>query len=167
MTRPARCGTGHLGSKGSLSPRCQRAKVGTITGGKPAGRRLVWAPGPGRRPGRQRPARVRVGEPSCKDKYDGSDPPDWPRQWSKRGGSLPSFPSPLARLGSSGLARKTRTGPAITGKVGCDPHAPIFVIHPPLTGSQIACPAPCPAPCHGTARNGPDSLQRKHPPRLG
>ena len=90
-----------------------RAKVRTIPGGEPAGGRPVCAPRPGRRPGRHRPARVRSGEPSCKDKYDGSDPPHrLTAPAVKKGGSLPSSPPPLARIGRAGLGRKT---PITTG----------------------------------------------------
>ena len=50
---------------------------------------------------------------------------------AQRGGSLPSFPSPLTRIGSDGLGRKTRTA---TGKHGRGDVAPppLFLWHPPL-----------------------------------
>ena len=160
VTRPPRCGTVHLGSKGSLSPRCPRAKVGTIDGGKPAGRRLVCAPGTGRRPGRQRPAHVRVWE---RINTDGSDPPrSTDRVSGQKGGVAPVSPVPLARHVSSGLARKTRTKPAKKGKVGLDAPPPDFLTPPPLTASRFACPAPC----HGTSPKRAGFPSSKYPHRL-
>ena len=68
----------------------------------------------------------------------------------KNGGSLPSSPSPLARLVSSGLGRKTRTGTAINGRVVCHTPYSFFATPPPVSAWHFACPAPC----HGTGTNG-------------
>ena len=68
----------------------------------------------------------------------------------KNGGSLPSSHSPLARLVSSGLGRKTRTGTANNGRVVCHTPPSLIATPPPVSAWHFDCPAPCPAPCHGT-----------------
>ena len=55
----------------------------------------------------------------------------------KKGGSLPSSPSPLARLWSSGLGRKTRTRTAKNGRVVCHT-PPLLLPHPPLCPRGIS-----------------------------
>ena len=120
-----------------------------------------------------RPARVRAGEPSRRDTYGRERPPrrgvGVPHQVPhlvphpphrltapavKKGGSLPSSPSPLARLVSSGLGRKTRTRTAKNGRVVCHTPPSLIATPPPVSAWHFACPAPCPAPCHGTGING-------------
>ena len=79
----------------------------------------------------------------------------------KKGGSLPSSPSPLARLVSSGLGRKTRTGTAKNGRVVCHTPPSLIATPPPVSAWHFDCPAPCPAPCPGTARKMRSALARQ------
>ena len=44
---------------------------------------------------------------------------------------------------------------------GVIPPLSYFVIPPPLTESQIACPVACPAPCHGTGQTPGGALGRR------
>ena len=112
-----------------------------------------------------RPARARAGEPSRRDTYGRERPPPGgggcatpgatpPHRLTapavKKGGSLPSRPSPLARLVSSGLGRKTRTGTAKNGRVVCHTPPSLFATPPPVSAWHVACPAPC----HGTGTHG-------------
>ena len=71
----------------------------------------------------------------------------------KKGGSLPSNPSPLARLGSSGLARKNRTKAGRKWMAGClhPPHC--FVYTPPSDRVNNSLPPTLP---RALPRNGPD-----------
>ena len=64
--------------------------------------------------------RKRSWEPSRRDKYGRERPPRLTAPAVKKGGSLPSNPSPLARLGLSGLAPKARVKPAGRGVVSVD-----------------------------------------------
>ena len=56
---------------------------------------------------------------------------------AKKEGSLPSFPSPLARLGSAGLSRKNPRATAEMGSVVCCT-PPLFLLHPPLCRCNIS-----------------------------
>ena len=131
--------------------------------------------------GRQEPAAASrlVVRPACgpgslpaRMHEDGSDPPTAagasdtvpdtgpdtpalaePRQRSKRGGSLPSFPSPLARFGSSGPGRKTRTATAKNGSGGPDIPTTVFLTPLPICASDCARPRTRP-PLR--PRRGPD-----------
>ena len=71
----------------------------------------------------------------------------------KKGGSLPYNPSPLARLGLSGLAPKARTKPAKNGRVGPDTPPHCFPDTPPHV--RVRFLLPCALPC-ALPRNGPD-----------
>ena len=73
------------------------------------------------------------------------------------GGRLPSSPSPLARLVSSGLVRKTRTGTAKNGRVVCHTPPSLIATPPPASAWHFACPAPCPE----TARKMRSALARQ------
>ena len=84
----------------------------------------------------------------------------------KKGGSLPSNPSPLARLGLSGLASKARTKPAGRGAVSVDTPPLDLLTPPPTSASTKPCPAPCPAPCHGTSPKRAGFPSSKYPHRL-
>ncbi len=108
-----------------------------------------------------RPARVRAGEPSCKDTYRRERPPrrrgggltrcltPWltpplrrAAPAAQKGGSLPSRPSPLARFGSAGLRTKSRTTTATNGRGGCDTPPAVFGTPPPVSVSDFARPRP-------------------------
>ncbi len=102
----------------------------------------------------RRPARVRAGEPSRRDTHRRERPPrrrggadtvpdtvaDTPpspcRASGTKGGSLPSFPSPLARFGSAGRRTKRRTTTAKNGRGDVTPPPAVFGT-PPLCPCQI------------------------------
>ncbi len=81
--------------------------------------------------------------PSRRDTYtDGSDPPRRrgggltpplrrAAPAAQTGGSLPSFPSPLARFGSAGLRTTSRTTTAKNGRGGWDTPPAVFGTPPP------------------------------------
>ena len=69
----------------------------------------------------------------------------------KNGGSLPSNPSPLARLGLSGLAPKARTKPAVYA-VGWW-YTPPSVFGTPPPHVRVPFRLPCALPC-ALPRNG-------------
>ena len=73
----------------------------------------------------------------------------------KRGGSLPSSPSPLARFGSSGPGRKTRTATAKNGSGGPDTPATVFLTPLPICASDCARPRTRP-PLRPRRGPGPD-----------
>ena len=58
----------------------------------------------------------------------------------KKGGSLPSSPFPLARIGRAGLGRKTPISTGTNGKLVCDTPPLVFVTPPPLSVSHQHCP---------------------------
>ena len=70
----------------------------------------------------------------------------------EKGGSLPSLPSPLARFGSSGPGRKTRTKPAEKWMGVWYTPRYLFGTPPPGCAYHLRCPAPCPAPCHAAVQ---------------
>ena len=137
---------------------------------KPADSRTRFARRSDVRAVRRRPASERAGEPSRRDKYDGSDPPEGggdgtpggtpggtppPRLTApavKKGGSLPSFPSPLARFGSVGLGPKTRTTPAWCAVRWWYTPPLCFWYTPPHV--RVPFRLPCALPC-ALPRNGP------------
>ena len=109
-------------------------------------------------------ARWRASEPSSKDTYGrerlhqrrvgggtpegtpGATHPIWPcRASGKKGGSLPSSPSPLARFGSSGPGRETRTTTAKKRRVAWDTPHPVFGTPPLLCGVPF-CSTPAVTP---------------------
>ena len=116
---------------------------------------------------RRRPGRKRSWEPSRRDKYGRERPPRLTAPAVKNGGSLPSNPSPLARLGLSGLAPKARVKPAGRGAVSVDTPPSICRHPPPTSASTKPCPAACPAPCPGTDPTTGRCPSTQHPHRLG
>ncbi len=75
----------------------------------------------------------------------------------EKGGSLPSFPSPLARFGSSGPGRETRTTTAETGAGWPDTPTAVFLTPLPTCASDCARPRTCPPlrPRRGPADGAP------------
>ena len=80
----------------------------------------------------------------------------------KKGGSLPSLPAPLARFGSAGLGRTTRTTTANNGRGGWDTPPGCFWDTPPSV--RVPCSLPRSPPrslprngvrCGGTIRSPP------------
>ena len=85
----------------------------------------------------------------------GADTPRSPNRASgQKGGSLPSSPSPLARFGSSGPGRKTRTEPGKNGSGRPDTPTTVFLTPPTTCASDCARPRPRP-PLR--PRRGPDA----------
>ena len=83
----------------------------------------------------------------------------------KKGGSLPSSPSPLARFGSSGPGRKTLTATAKNGSGGPDTPATVFLTPLPICASDCARPRTRP-PLRPRRGPGPDDGRNiRSPPR--
>ena len=87
--------------------------------------------------GRERP-RLARGEGVAPGVAPGATPPQRrAAPAAKKGGSLPSCPSPLARFGSAGLGRKTRTETAKNGRwCCCTPHL-VLCCTPPSVGATF------------------------------
>ena len=79
----------------------------------------------------------------------------------KKGGALPSRPSPLARFGSAGRRTKSRTTTATNGRGGCDTPPAVLGDTPPLSASRLPCHGACHAACHGT-RHGAGAPSDRH-----